>query len=217
MKRIFLDIILLLLIILNVSFQFLPKILHELFGILILVAIISHLICNRHWFYALCRGRWNLLRIVSTMIDLLLLINIVCILSTGMMISNYLFKGMWGIYLQRNTLVHQLHVSLPYLLLVLVGLHLGLHWSALWQCFVNYCSFNRILKYTFISKFIVLLLIIDGIIASFMNQVGDRLQLKHIFATPATDTSLAVFSLLLLGIVGMYTVVGYWLQKSMRQ
>jgi len=150
-------------------------------------------------------------------INWLLIVNVVIILATGMMISNYLFKGVLGIYLQRNITVHQLHVSLPYLLLILIGLHLGLHWSPLWHRLTNWCHWNlQALKYRIGCYFLIALLIAGGVNGSFMHQIGDRLQLKHIFATAATQASFGMFMLMLLSIIGMYAVVSFMIQRSTR-
>ncbi|MDQ0204741.1 DUF4405 domain-containing protein [Pectinatus haikarae] len=217
MKQIFLDIVLLVLFLLIMSFQFLPKILHEVLGILMLSAIVFHLIGNRLWFSSLFIGKWYFIRSLSVMINCLLIINAVSIIATGMMISNHLFKEIFGIYLQRNIMVHQLHVSLPYFLLVLIGLHLGLHWPPLWHRFTNWNHWNlQSLKYRVGCYFMMALLIAGGIYGSFMNQIGDRLQLKHIFATAATKASLGMFILMLLSIIGLYAVVGFMIKRSTR-
>lgn len=210
MKRICLDAVLLIVFLLTMSFQFLPKILHEVLGILMLAATALHLSWNRPWFSSLFRGKWHFRRVLSVIINCLLVVNLVIIMATGMMISNHLFKGMLGIYLQRNIMVHQLHVSLPYLLLILLGIHLGLHWSPLWHRFLNWCHWNvKSLKYMVCCYFMLALLVIGGVYSSFMNQIGDRLQLKHIFATDATKEPFGIFMLMLLSIIGMYAIVGF--------
>ena len=78
-KRILLDVVLLVLFLLTVSFQFLPKILHEVLGILIPVAVVLHLIWNRPWFSSLLREKWNFRRGISAVIHWLLMINVVVI------------------------------------------------------------------------------------------------------------------------------------------
>lgn len=215
MKRIFLDAFLLIQLLLTMGFQFLPKILHEVLGILMFAAIGLHLLWNRRWFLSLLKGKWSGRRGLPTVINWLLIGNMVTIIVTGMMISNHLCKGLFGIALQRNILVHQLHVSLPYLLLILLGLHLGLHWSSLWQRFTNWCRWNQqSLSYRVGCYGTVALIIAGGIYGSELHQVGDHLRLKHLFVTAATQASFGEFMLLLLAIIGMYAVVGVMLQRS---
>lgn len=218
MKRIFLDLVVLILFLLTMSFQFFPKILHEVLGILMLAAAVFHLIGNRLWFSSLLRGKWNFRRGMSVVINCLLIVNVVIILATGMMISNHLFKGFFGIYLQRNMMVHQLHVSLPYFLLILIGLHLGLHWASLWHRFTNWNHWHlQSLKYQVGCYLMMAILIVGGVYGSFMHQVGDRLRLKHLFVTAATQAPLGMFILMLLSIIGMYAVVSFMIQRSGEQ
>jgi len=217
MKRIFLDFVLLVLFLLTMSFQFLPKILHEVLGVFMLAAAVFHLIWNRLWFSSLFRGKWNFRQSLSVMINWLLIVDVVIIMATGMMISNHLFKSVFGVYLQRNMMVHQLHVSLPYLLLILLGLHLGLHWASLWHRFTNWRCWNlQSLTYRGGCYFMVLFFIAGGIYASFMHQIGDRLRLKHLFVTAAKQAPFGIFMLMLLSIIGMYAVVSFTIQKSTR-
>ncbi|SDF37526.1 DUF4405 domain-containing protein [Sporomusa acidovorans] len=193
------------------------KILHEVLGVLMLVAAVFHLIWNRQCFSSLLRGKWTFRRCLSAGINWLLIVNVLIIMATGMMISNHLFKGVFGIYLQRNIMVHQLHVSLPYLLLILLGLHLGLHWSSLWQRFTNWSCWNlQSLKYRIGCYFMMFFLIAGGVYGSFMHQVGDRLRLKHLFITAATQAPFGIFILTLLNIIGMYAVVSFMVQRSTR-
>lgn len=217
MKRIFLDIVVLVLFLLTMSFQFLPKVLHEVLGILMPAVAVCHLIWNRSWFSALFRGEWNFRRGLSTMINCLLIVNLVIILVTGMMISNYLFKGFLGIYLQRSIMVHQLHASLPYLLLILLGLHLGLYWSSIWHRFTSWCQWNlQSVKYRVGCYLMMGIFMVGGVYASFMHQIGDRLRLKHLFVTAATQASFEIFLLTLLNILGMYAVVSFIVRRRTR-
>ena len=56
-----------------------------------------------------------------------------------------------------------------------------------------------------------------GVYGSFMHQIGDRLRLKHLFVTAATQAPFGIFMLMLLNIIGMYAVVSYMVQRSTRK
>ena len=89
MKRIFLDMLLLAVFLLTMSFQFLPQILHEGLGILMLALTILHLIWNRQWFRVLIKGKWNVRRAASFFVIFLLTAALLLTIVTGMMISNH--------------------------------------------------------------------------------------------------------------------------------
>ncbi len=116
--------------------------------------------------------------------------------------SNHLFKDMIPLELQRDIALHQHHVSLPYWMLVLMGLHAGLHWRSLKGRLGKVCSIP-----------LLLILAVIGIYGSIQNRLGDRIMMKHIFATPAAELPGAEYVLLLLGIFALYVLVGIGLEK----
>lgn len=81
-------------------------------------------------------------------------------------------------------LVHQLHISTPYLMLVLAGLHVGLLWQGIWHRLMSWTGWNKeATLYKAICFGGTSLVVAGGMYASFLNRVGDRLLMKHIFAT----------------------------------
>lgn len=210
MKRILWDIGMLVVFLAVMSFHFVPKMLHEILGVALPLAVVRHLWLNRRYFSALVRGRWDMGRILRATVNLLLMISLLLTLFTGICLSNYLFKEMIPLELARNITLHQIHVSLPFLLLILIGLHFGLHWKAWWERLKNRCRWQQEnMPYPLLAKGGVLLVTALGVYGSFQNRVGDHLLMKHVFATPATNHPGAVYAILLLGIMGLYAVLSY--------
>lgn len=218
MKRLILNAAIWGFFILIMSFQYLPKILHELGGVIWVVAIFLHLSWNRQWLCSLLHGKWATMRGVAMLINILLILSSITVILSGICISNYIFKGMIPLALQRNIVIHQLHVSVPYLMLILMGLHIGIHWQGIWQPFIKALRWNsNSLSYRAGCSFGVLMLFLGGIYGSLMNRIGDRLQLKHIFATAATQASWEVYVLMLISIMGMYAVVSHTVQRKAKE
>jgi len=208
MRKLFLDLIILVTFMLIMSFHFVPKILHEILGLIILPAIIVHLYWNRRSFFS---NKFHLT------INSLMLISLVIIMFTGICISNHLFNGMINIKLQRNITIHQLHVALPFLLMILAGLHLGFNWQGFWQRIKNLFHVNLSGKfYSITIKLIIAALLATGIYGSILNRVGDRLLMKHIFATEAVQFPFPVFILLMIGTISIYIFIGYLLKKFLK-
>jgi hypothetical protein len=176
-----------------------------------LVLVLIHIGQNRQWFTSLKRGRWTIPRIIGTVVDILLLIVLLVMVGAGSGISNHLFKEIMPLTIQRSILIHQLHVSLPYALLILMGLHWGLHfkgWREKWHLpWPASCP---------VKVLLALLVTAGGIYGSFLDRVGDRLLMKHIFATPATGEPAIVYVGLLLAIWGMYVILGALLLKMLQ-
>lgn len=190
------------------SFHYLPKILHEVLGVLWGLAALLHICQHRSFFATLGRGSWSRRRVLIALVDFLLLGLLLVMVLTGLGISNHLLKDILPLEWQRSITLHQFHVSLPYALLILGGLHWGQHWQSFagqWRRAIPFLlpSVPPALKWGF-----CLLVLGAGVYGSFLNRIGDRLLLKHIFATPATGEPAAVYLLLLCGVGGMYLLAG---------
>jgi len=209
LKRIAVDTGLLILFLLVMSVQFLPKIWHEILGVFMLIVLFVHLFFNRRWFTALTKFTWNARQIISGILNILLIADFSVAFVTGMIISNYLFKGWFG---DASMSVYQIHISSSYVLLILFGLHLGLHWQGVWQR-ISYklnIKGEQILTYMFVFA-----VIIAGIYGSFVHRVADHIQMIHMFGTPATKLSWTMFLLSLASIPGLYTVIGFAVNKAL--
>ena len=210
MKRIGLDGLLFVLLILLMGFQVLPKPLHEAMGVGMGVLVWVHIAWNRGWFSSLGRGRWTARRAVSAFVDVALLVSFIVALVSGLAIANRLFHGVFGLAWQKSILAHQAHVVSSYWLLIFSGLHLGLHWSGLWARFVRWRGWDvASLRYRFGARLATVSVFVLGVAGSFLHRIGDRLMMKHVFGTAATRLPSAAFLLVLAAVFGMYAVVGH--------
>ena len=214
MKRVLLDGLLFALLLLVMGFQVLPKPLHEALGVVMGVFVLLHLAWNGKWFSSLGRGAWSVRRAASLIVNVGLAVSFAVAFISGLAIANRLFPGVFGLAWQRSIVAHQAHVAASYWMLIFSGLHLGLHWTALWTRFVRWrgldVSSRRYLVGTRLALAAVFLL---GVVGSFLHRIGDRLMMKHIFGTAAAKLPSAMFLLILAGIIGMYAVIGYWWNK----
>ena len=214
MKKFYLDIGLLIIFLLVMSFHFIPKILHEVLGLVFFVMIAIHFKWNINAFKSLFKQQKKWL---SIFLNAALFFCIVVIIFTGVCISNYIFNGMIDMQLQRNITIHQLHVSIPFLMIILIGLHLGLHWQGFFQRLKNILNINSdSIIYKITSRLLIVILIVAGIFGSFMNKVGGRLQMQHLFATPASQQSFEIFLLMMIGMIAIYTLIGFIISKVRR-
>lgn len=200
-KRKFLDAALLIIFSLTMSFYFLPRILHEIFGLIMAAGVFIHFFINRRRFFSAFKGNLSAKKIFSNAINIFLTAIFMTILFTGICMSNYIFHDFISMEIRRNMTFHQLHVALPYVMMILIGLHIGLHWREMRE------KFLRFMKNSLLEKIFAAVIVCTGVYGSFLNKVGDRILMKHIFATPATELSLPIFLLIILSIILLYTVI----------
>ena len=91
------------------SFHHIPKLFHEVLGLVWLGVTMLHLWQNRKWFKSFAQGRWTTIRIINTVIDGLLLLTLLMVIIAGSGISNHLFKDLMPLDIRRSITLHQLH------------------------------------------------------------------------------------------------------------
>ena len=207
MIRFLLDALLFALFVAEMCFYHLAKDWHEIFGVALVALTILHVAINRRQFMSLTK-KLTPRKFFCLSTDIALTICALIILATGVCMSNFLFVDAVSFELHRNMTIHQLHVALPYVAMILIGLHVGFHWSELWQRFLNTFGLTKLYERRYKLFFAAaMILSIVGAYGLHLNRVGDRIMMKHIFGTPATDLPAAVFALMIVGGVALFAAI----------
>lgn len=119
------DIILFALIATLTSHQVTGDVLHEFLGIAALAATVIHIVFSHAWLRSLGTGRMGAKKVLMSVIDLALLASFAGTMVSGMAMSSYAVPVLYGII--PPVLARVLHLGCSSWLLVLAGLHLGLH------------------------------------------------------------------------------------------
>ena len=127
-KRI-VDVAMTVILICLMSYQVVGEVLHEWGGMAMTVLLIVHHILNIRWYKALFKGKYNAYRILSTVIDILLLVSIALTAVCGMSMSGHAVPFLYG--LLPVSFARRFHLSMSYWAFVLMGLHLGMHIPAM--------------------------------------------------------------------------------------
>ena len=214
MRNFLVDAILLALFVAEMSFHHLPKILHEVLGVLMVALIIFHIAINFRRGVSLTK-KMTPRKFFCLEVDVALFLITAIIFVTGVCMSNYLFPDVVSSALRRSMTIHQLHVSAPYVLMILIGMHLGFHWREFWQRFLSLFGLAELYqrRKEFFHTAIVMLSLI-GVAGFFLNRLAARLAMKHIFSTPATNLPAAIFILLIVGGVAFFAVVTFFIDKK---
>lgn len=207
MRRLIINAALFVLFIAELSFYYLPKYLHEVLGVAMVVIILVHFGINGRRFV----GQFNKLtsrRFLSIEVDIALGLCALVILLTGLCMSNYLFPDLASYIVRRNMTIHSLHKSAPYIMLVLIGMHIGLHWREIFQKVSRRLRAEKFFRHwKNFFKAMILILAAFGVVGLHLNNFLDRILMKHIFATPATNLPAPLFIFLLIGCVILFAVI----------
>ncbi|MCR5834698.1 MAG: hypothetical protein K6G55_08650 [Selenomonadaceae bacterium] len=214
MKNIWLNMVLFALIVIEISYLHMPKILHEVLGIMLAVMTVIHILVNRRRLVLLTKNV-TARKIFSLTVVIAMMVCMSIIFVSGILVSNYLFTDFISFDLHQNITMHQLHLSLPYIMMILVSMHIGLHLQELtkaikdWLGLSEFGMWRRIIFTTFIA-----VMMIGGEVWLILNRVADRIAMKHIFGTAAATLPPTVFVLMIVGTIILFAAITFVIDKK---
>lgn len=107
------------------AYQVTGQKLHEWFGAGMLILFIVHNILNIRWYGNLFKGKYKLLRIVQTIVNVSVLISMLCLGYSGIVMSRHVFAAL-PIHGPMAT-ARSMHMAASYWGFVLMSIHLGMH------------------------------------------------------------------------------------------
>ena len=210
--RYLLDILMLMMLIFEMTFFYLPPVLHEVMGVALLLPILWHLVLNRRYVSSLGRGRWNGPRLVRLLLNILLVVSCLVTIVSGCLTSSVLFADVVPFSLRSNPSLYQLHSAAARYFLVLAGLHLGWHLPAWWQRWLYAAGITaRPLPARMLLLGLGVLFGAGGIYAAQQDRLIERLQGAHLFMAPALSYSGAGYALTQVGILIVFAEIGWLL------
>ena len=127
--RLAVDACLTLLLLCLMAYQVTGEALHEWIGMGMTAALIFHHVLNARWYGALFKGKYNAFRIISTVVNTLLLASIALTALCGMSMSSHAVPFLYGML--PVAFARRFHLAMSFWSFLLMGLHLGLHLPAM--------------------------------------------------------------------------------------
>ena len=115
-----------LLLLLSLAYWWLENVPHEIFGTAMFAFLAWHIAVNRFWFKNLLRGRYNIRRMITLVLHIMLIANMLVLLITSIVISKSLFASL---PIPDSFYLRDLHWFAAYWVMIIVGIHIGLHWA----------------------------------------------------------------------------------------
>ena len=177
--KMIIDALMLIIILLEFSKLYTGQLLHEAFGVALLILFIIHNILNINFYKNILKGNYNLLRVITTTTNILFLICMLLTIILGIPISSELFKEL---KLNGNTTIRKLHTILGYWNLILLSIHLGFHFKIIFAKLKNKIKDKKSIKNLFYM--VELIIVIFGIKTMRDINLGAYLIGKSSFAIP---------------------------------
>ena len=125
-KRLVLPAAMGLLLLLSLAYWWLDNLPHELFGSALFGLLAWHIGVNRHRFSTLFRGRYDARHVITVLLHLALVINMAVLLVTSIAVSRTILAFL---PIPDSTLLREIHWFAAYWVMIIVGVHIGLHWT----------------------------------------------------------------------------------------
>lgn len=113
------------LLLVALAYYWLNNAVHEVVGTGMFLLLISHNIFNRRWWGGVARQRREPRNVVTTAMNLSLLITMLTLLVTSVIISETVFNFL---PIRSDFTSRQVHAAAAYWALIIVAIHLGWHW-----------------------------------------------------------------------------------------
>lgn len=119
------DILMTIILIPLMAYQVTGEAMHEWLGISMVTLVIVHQVLNRKWYKTIFKGNYIPFKIVSIIINILLLISFALTAISGVSMSNHAVPFLYNL-INVNT-ARIMHLAFSYLAFIFMGLHIGMH------------------------------------------------------------------------------------------
>lgn len=206
------DICMTLLLFVLMAFHYVGLEWHEITGAAMLVLFILHHILNGNWYKSLGKGKYRSGRVLITVVDIVLLVDMFLLMFSGIAMSRYVFSFLdlpvskaWA---------RGMHMTASYAGFLLMGFHIGLHYGMILGM-VKKAKQNEKKKgiVTWILRGIVFLIAVYGAYALYTRKFMDYISQKVMFAFFDYEEPVIYFILDYAAIMGLMIFIAYYLQK----
>lgn len=202
--RMVIDLLMVLLLPMLMGYSLVGELYHEIIGVSMAILFAVHITLNRKWFSALFKGRYNARRIVTTVVNALLILCVLTSMVSGIFISKHIFTFL-GISVGAS-LMRTLHILAAYWGFLLMSFHAGMHGGRM----IGKIK-NKAIKYTLSTVF--LLIAAYGVYAFIKRGFADYLFGRIVFVFFDFSEPFIFFYLDYLAVMILFMTLGYFTAK----
>lgn len=196
------------------SYQYFGDKNHELIGTALFVLFIGHHLLNRNWYKNIGKGKYTLPRMLQSVIDLLLLLDMIGSMISGIGLSRYVFRFL-NVDMSAS-FARNLHMVTSHGMFLLMGMHIGLHYGMIMGMMRKVLGIQKEnLMRVWILRSLAVLISGYGVYALQKRSFLSYLTLKVHFAFFDFEEPMIFYELDLLAMTILMAFIGYYLQKIM--
>ena len=186
---------------------------HEWLGMSLIILFFIHLWLNKWWLKNLFKGRYNLTRTILTSTNILLIIDVIFLLISGLLMSR-IFESFENPDTDSLTsFARQAHIAASYWGYVLMSFHAGLNWHIFSA--MMFKNLNKKLK--IIPHLIAAAFMIYGVFAFVKRQLWDYMTLNIMFVFFDFEEPFMFFIFDYIAIMILFACIGHYLILLLRK
>ncbi|WP_249597169.1 DUF4405 domain-containing protein [Peribacillus frigoritolerans] len=212
--RLVIDLSMTVLMLVAMAYQITGNAMHELAGVILCLLFITHNILNRRWYKTIFKGKHNVRRILSIVVNLLFLISMAVVMISSVTISRNMIPF---IPINDDTVLLQIHVMTSYWGFIFMAVHIGMSWATIINSvrkMTGITGTSRIRTIAF--RVMAVLIVVYGVQASFERGMLNKLTIYNPFGWESYDSSMK-FLLDHLAIMGIYISGTHYVLKFVQK
>lgn len=218
--KIVIDICMTVLLFVLMAFHYVGLQWHEITGAVMLVLFILHHILNGNWYRTLGKGKYRSGRVFLTVVDAVLLVDMILLMFSGIAMSRYVFRFL-DIPVSKAW-ARGMHMTASYAGFLLMGFHIGLHYGMFMGMVKKACSITgtggrSAKRCTWILRIVAVLIAAYGVYALYTRKFIDYIFQKVMFAFFDFDEPVISFVLDYAAIMGLMIFLSYYFQKFLQR
>lgn len=127
--KLIIDLSMLILMFASMAYVLIGEEIHEWIGVVLVLLFIGHNIINHKWYMSIFRGKYTAIRIFQTIINIMMVLSIIGLMTSGIILSGYVFK--FPTIPRITSFARILHMLSAYWGFTFISLHLGLHFRSI--------------------------------------------------------------------------------------
>ena len=213
--RLTVDLSMTVLIMLAFAYHITDNTAHEWIGISFIALCIAHVLINKQWYKNLFKGNYNPLRIIMTSVNMLLTLNILVLLVSGLLNSRAILSFL---DLPGGIFYRQIHTGAAHWLLVLVSIHISLYWVRVINAVRKLAGIERENQIrAILFRLLAFTIAVFGTWSFIDRDMFSKLFLGLSFDYWDDTRPHILYFAMMFSIIGLYTFCFFYLQKLIKK
>ncbi|MBQ9419176.1 MAG: DUF4405 domain-containing protein [Synergistaceae bacterium] len=183
---------------------------HEWFGMTLIILFFVHLWLNRWWLKGIFRGRYSITRTVLTLANVLLIIDVIFLLVSGLLMA----RTLGSVELEETdsftSFARQAHIVASFWGYILMSFHAGLNWHI-------FSAMMFKAKPKIFPHVLAIAIMIYGAFAFVKRQLWDYMTMNIMFVFFDYDEPILFFILDYIAIMILFACLGHYLVLLLRR